>query len=49
MTFKSLSKQNIWRWEKNFTGLKRKIGKLQKHLNLEKEYKNRYHGNASVN
>lgn len=25
----------------NVTGLKRKFGKLQKHLNLEKEYKNK--------
>lgn len=33
MTFKSLSKYNIWRWEENFIGLK-KFGK--KHLNLEK-------------
>lgn len=49
MTFKSLSKQNIWRWEKNFTGLKRKIGKLENTSIWKKNIKIRITVNDSVN
>lgn len=40
-----MGKELYWLEKKNW----KTTETLQKHLNLEKEYKNRYHGNASVN
>lgn len=46
MTFKSLSKYNIWRWEENFIGLKN----LERNISIWKNnIKIGFIGNASEN